>query len=272
MAHGRSDLDQHFNALLELTDFSGLLGQRLGEMHQVLSAPTDDPDFVAEITSADDSQASGNSVAAQMERALELLELNRDKLESDDQALVDKLLGQRKKVLAHIKNLAKRSVGGLRLRVHGDLHLGQVLVVKGDAYLIDFEGEPARPLIERRAKYSPFKDVSGVLRSFDYAAAMAVRNAQAVDTSDEAKAARRTVSDSYLAQSREAFIEGYRAATIGMAHKWKDSKGEAAALELFTLEKTAYEVVYEAENRPAWLAVPLQGLRGLLTLSDGEPT
>jgi maltose alpha-D-glucosyltransferase/alpha-amylase len=198
--------------------------------------------------------------------------VNKDKLETGDQTLVDKLLGQRKQVLAHIKNLAKRSVGGLRLRVHGDLHLGQVLVVKGDAYLIDFEGEPARPLIERRAKYSPFKDVSGVLRSFDYAAAMAVRNAQSVDSSDEAKAARHTVADTYLAQAREAFIQGYRTAAAGMAHAWKDSDGEAAALELFTLEKTAYEVVYEAENRPNWLAVPLQGLRGLLTLSDGEPT
>ncbi|MEB0076562.1 maltose alpha-D-glucosyltransferase [Pseudomonas sp. CCI3.2] len=272
LSRGRSDLDQHFNALLELSDFSALLGQRLGEMHQILAAPTDDPDFVAQPTSAKDGEASGNSVVAQMERALELLEQHQSKLEADDQALVSGLLSQRKRVLAHIKNLAERSVGGLRLRVHGDLHLGQVLVVKGDAYLIDFEGEPARALIERRAKYSPFKDVSGVLRSFDYAAAMAVRNAQAVDTSVEAKTARQTVADTYLAQAREAFINGYRAATTDMAHAWKDSAGEAAALELFTLEKTAYEVVYEAEHRPNWLAVPLQGLRGLLTLSDGEPT
>ncbi|MDY7560112.1 maltose alpha-D-glucosyltransferase [Pseudomonas sp. 10B1] len=272
LARGRSDLDQHFNALLELSDFSALLGQRLGEMHQILAAPTDDPDFVAQLTSAKDSEASGQSVVAQMEHALELLELHRSKLEADDQALVSELLSQRKQVLAHIKDLAKRSVGGLRLRVHGDLHLGQVLVVKGDAYLIDFEGEPARALIERRAKYSPFKDVSGVLRSFDYAAAMAVRNAQAVDSSVEAKTARQTVADTYLSQARQAFIESYRTATTGMAHAWKDSNGEAAALELFTLEKTAYEVVYEAEHRPNWLAVPLQGLRGLLTLSDGERT
>jgi maltose alpha-D-glucosyltransferase/alpha-amylase len=158
------------------------------------------------------------------------------------------------------------------MRVHGDLHLGQVLVVKGDAYLIDFEGEPVRPLQERRAKHSPFKDVSGVLRSFDYAAAMAIRSAQSVDTSDEAAAARRRVADTYLAQARQAFIEGYGTATVGMAHQWKDNDGESAALELFTLEKAAYEVIYEAENRPSWLAVPLQGLRGLLQLSDGEPT
>jgi maltose alpha-D-glucosyltransferase/alpha-amylase len=81
--------------------------------------------------------------------------------------------------------------------VHGDLHLGQVLVIKGDAYLIDFEGEPARPLHERRGKHSPYKDVSGVLRSFDYAAAMAI-NVHNVDNTAEARSARQRVSDRYL--------------------------------------------------------------------------
>ena len=270
MTRGRSELEQHANALLELKDFAALLGQRLGEMHKVLSTSTDNPDFKAETTSVKDSQASAKSVSAQVERALHLLEQHRDTLEADDQALVGELLGKRKQLLAQVQTLAKRTVGGLRMRVHGDLHLGQMLVVKGDAYLIDFEGEPARPLEERRAKYSPFKDVSGVLRSFDYAAAMAVRNAQSADNSPEAATARRHVADTYLSQARGAFIDGYRKATVDMAHDWKDPKGEGAALALFTLEKAAYEVAYEAENRPTWLSVPLQGLRGLLTLSDGE--
>jgi len=270
LAHGHSDQEQHYNALLELADFSAFLGQRLGEMHQILAAPTDNPDFAAELTTVKDSQASAKSVSAQVERALQLLEQHKSSLETADQQLVNELLSNRKQVLAHVQALAKQSVGGLRMRVHGDLHLGQVLVVKGDAYLIDFEGEPARSLDERRAKYSPFKDVSGVLRSFDYAAAMAVRNAQSVDTSPEAVAARGRVAETYLTQAREAFVEAYRLATTDLAHAWKDAKGESAALALFTLEKAAYEVVYEAEHRPNWLAVPLQGLRGLLTLSKGE--
>jgi maltose alpha-D-glucosyltransferase/alpha-amylase len=270
MAHGHSNVEQHANALLELKDFAGLLGQRLGEMHVVLSAPTDNPDFKTEVTSVKDSQASAKSVSAQVERALDLLEQHRDTLEPADQQLVSELLGRRKPLLAQVQALAKQSVGGLRMRVHGDLHLGQMLVVKGDAYLIDFEGEPARPLQERRAKYSPFKDVSGVLRSFDYAAAMAMRNAQSADTSPEAAAARQHVAETYLSQARAAFLDGYKHATGDVAHVWKDAKGEAAALALFTLEKAAYEVAYEAENRPTWLSVPLQGLRGLLNLSDGE--
>ncbi|WP_122423454.1 maltose alpha-D-glucosyltransferase [Pseudomonas viridiflava] len=272
LAHGVSEQEQHYNALLELADFSRSLGQRLGEMHQILAAATDNPDFAVEVTRQEDGDASAKSVVAQLDRALQLLEQRKGDLGADDHQLVDDLVAQRQAIAQHVARLAKRSVGGLRIRVHGDLHLGQVLVVKGDAYLIDFEGEPARALSERRAKHSPFKDVSGVLRSFDYAAAMAVRSAQSVDTSEEAAAARKRVASTYLSQAREAFIEGYRAATTEMAHTWKDSNGEDAALELFTLEKTAYEVIYEAENRPTWLAVPLQGLRGLLHLSDGEPT
>ncbi|WP_122864356.1 maltose alpha-D-glucosyltransferase [Pseudomonas viridiflava] len=272
LAHGVSEQEQHYNALLELADFSRSLGQRLGEMHQILAAATDNPDFAVEVTRQEDGDASAKSVVAQLDRALQLLEQRKGDLGADDQQLVDDLVAQRQAIAQHVARLAKRSVGGLRIRVHGDLHLGQVLVVKGDAYLIDFEGEPARAFSERRAKHSPFKDVSGVLRSFDYAAAMAVRSAQSVDTSEEAAAARKRVASTYLSQAREAFIEGYRAATTEMAHTWKDSNGEDAALELFTLEKTAYEVIYEAENRPTWLAVPLQGLRGLLHLSDGEPT
>ncbi|KPW28425.1 Alpha-amylase protein [Pseudomonas syringae pv. antirrhini] len=271
LAHGVSGQEQHYNALLELADFSRSLGQRLGEMHQILASPTDNADFAVEVTSAQDSKASATSVNAQLERALQLLEQRKGDLDKDDQQLVSDLLAHRKQIRQRVEGLAKRSAGGLRIRVHGDLHLGQVLVVKGDAYLIDFEGEPARALEERRAKHSPFKDVSGVLRSFDYAAAMAVRSAQSVDTSPQAAAARKQVAETYLSQAREAFIEGYRSATSGIAHAWKDAKGEDAALELFTLEKAAYEVIYEAENRPAWLAVPLQGLRGLLQPSDGEP-
>ncbi|MCD5994445.1 maltose alpha-D-glucosyltransferase [Pseudomonas sp. CDFA 602] len=272
LARGVSEQEQHYNALLELADFSRQLGARLGEMHHILAEATENQDFAVEVTSSDDAAASAKSIIGQLEKALLLLDQRKADLGADDQKLITELANNRQRIQQHVETLARRSVGGLRIRVHGDLHLGQVLVVKGDAYLIDFEGEPARPLDERRAKHSPFKDVGGVLRSFDYAAAMAVRSAQSVDTSQEAAAARKRVADTYLAQARDAFIEGYRSTSGDIAHAWKETNGEDAALELFTLEKTAYEVIYEAENRPSWLAVPLQGLRGLLHLSDGEPT
>jgi maltose alpha-D-glucosyltransferase/alpha-amylase len=139
-----------------------------------------------------------------------------------------------------------------------------VLVIKGDAYLIDFEGEPARPLHERRGKHSPYKDVSGVLRSFDYAAAMTI-NVHNVDHSPESEAARHRVAERYLREAREAFVQAYRQAAASLDHAWQDPAGADAALALFGLEKAAYEVAYEAENRPTWLPVPLHGLYGLLT-------
>ncbi|WP_454864606.1 maltose alpha-D-glucosyltransferase [Pseudomonas rhizophila] len=264
LADAVSEQEQHYNALGELKDFAGMLGQRLGEMHEVLAQATDNPDFAPQATNAKEAQAIGKDVAAQVENALRLLKQNQGQLNPADQALVARLLEHKKTVLAHIQELAGKAVGGLRIRVHGDLHLGQVLVIKGDAYLIDFEGEPARPLHERRGKHSPYKDVSGVLRSFDYAAAMAI-HLNTVDSTADADAARQRVADRYLKEARQAFVEAYRLAAASLAHEWKDAEGEDAALALFGLEKAAYEVAYEAENRPAWLPVPLHGLYGLLS-------
>jgi len=264
LANAVSEQEQHYNALGELKDFAGMLGQRLGEMHQMLAQSTDNPDFAPQATSAKEAQAIGKDVAAQVENALRLLKQNQSQLNPADQAMVARLLEHRKTVLAHVQELAGKAAGGLRIRVHGDLHLGQVLVIKGDAYLIDFEGEPARPLHERRGKHSPYKDVSGVLRSFDYAAAMAI-HLHTVDSTADADAARQRVADRYLIEARQAFIEAYRLAAASLAHEWKDAEGENAALALFGLEKAAYEVAYEAENRPAWLPVPLHGLYGLLS-------
>ncbi|HEK0908204.1 TPA: maltose alpha-D-glucosyltransferase [Pseudomonas putida] len=257
--------EAHTDALSELSGFATLLGQRLGEMHLLLAAPTADQAFAPRPSDTQDSERWGRQINAELSRALELLAQHREQLDSESQALVDDLQQQREGLAQHIEMLARQAQGGLLMRVHGDLHLGQVLVVQGDAYLIDFEGEPARPLDERRAKHSPYKDVSGVLRSFDYAAAMILRSASAVDLSDAARQARQRVARQYLHQSRHAFVEAYGLATAAIAHAWQHAEGERAALELFCLEKAAYEITYEADNRPGWLAVPLHGLHGLIS-------
>ncbi|RSC26529.1 maltose alpha-D-glucosyltransferase [Pseudomonas putida] len=257
--------EAHTDALSELSGFATLLGQRLGEMHLLLAAPTADQAFAPRPSDTEDSERWGRQINAELSRALELLAQHREQLDRESQALVDDLQQQREGLAQHIEMLARQAQGGLLMRVHGDLHLGQVLVVQGDAYLIDFEGEPARPLDERRAKHSPYKDVSGVLRSFDYAAAMILRSASAVDLSDAARQARQRVARQYLHQSRHAFVEAYGLATAAIAHAWQHAEGERAALELFCLEKAAYEITYEADNRPGWLAVPLHGLHGLIS-------
>ncbi|MCQ4310274.1 maltose alpha-D-glucosyltransferase [Pseudomonas stutzeri] len=271
IAGGVSEHENQFSALAEVEAFNRLLGQRLGEMHMALATQTSDQAFASEPTRLTDTKEWIKTISAQVERALDLLQARRGDLDRKSASLVDQLLGQRDQLLGEVKRLAERSVGGLRTRVHGDLHLGQVLVVQGDAYFIDFEGEPARSLEERRSKLSPFKDVAGVLRSFEYATAMTLRNAQASDSSEEANLARRAISDTYQQSARDVFLEAYREATAQMPHAWKDAAGAGAALALFSLEKTAYEVAYEAENRPAWLSVPLQGLAKLAQqISDGD--
>ncbi|MFJ9993214.1 maltose alpha-D-glucosyltransferase [Pseudomonas putida] len=261
----QASAEAHTDALSELSGFATLLGQRLGEMHLLLAAPSADQAFAPRASDTQDSQRWGRQINAELSRALELLAQHREQLDGESQALVDDLQQQREGLAQHIETLARQAQGGLLMRVHGDLHLGQVLVVQGDAYLIDFEGEPARPLDERRAKHSPYKDVSGVLRSFDYAAAMILRSASAVDLSDAARQARQRVARQYLHQSRHAFVEAYGLATAAIAHAWQHAEGERAALELFCLEKAAYEITYEADNRPGWLAVPLHGLHGLIS-------
>ena len=195
---------------------------------------------------------------AQLDEALELLQAA-----SAGEALA--VLRERREPLrARIDACARACIGSLCTRVHGDLHLGQVLVVQGDACLIDFEGEPSRSLSERRALHSPYKDVGGMLRSFDYAAAMARRNAQSSDTSVTAEQLREAISERYRLRATYSFLEAYRQASAGIAHRWADAEGERAALWLFTLEKVLYEIAYEARNRPAWLDVPLRGLMLLL--------
>jgi maltose alpha-D-glucosyltransferase/alpha-amylase len=166
------------------------------------------------------------------------------------------VLENRRKILDVLPVLAAAGKGSLQTRVHGDFHLGQVLVATGDAYIIDFEGEPSKPVEVRRAKSSPMRDVAGLLRSLHYAAAAARLSYLTSPAAAGAEAPLRRFVEGMSAQ----FLTAYREVEAAAATRWvADGSAETALLDLFLLEKSAYEICYEAANRPAWLIIPLRG-------------
>jgi maltose alpha-D-glucosyltransferase/alpha-amylase len=231
--------------------FATLLGQRLGEMHRVLARPSSLPAFAPATGSAATAAAFAERVRAQLEAAYRAIETvddtDRQLMESAREALFKKL-----------STLADRVEGATLTRIHGDMHLGQVLVCNGDVAIIDFEGEPAKPVEVRRGKDHPLRDVAGMIRSFDYAAAMVKRRSQASHghLTDEQVSG---FVDSFVGLATEAFLAGYRDA-VAPDHEPGAIAFNLDMLDLFLIEKAAYEVVYEAANRPTWIDVPLHGL------------
>ncbi|WP_051943737.1 MULTISPECIES: maltose alpha-D-glucosyltransferase [Luteibacter] len=244
--------------------FATAVGTRLGELHALLAQPSEIPAFSPEKASAADVDAVRDSVRAQIGRALKSIDQLAD-LSETVAADVEALKGLVGTLDERVGKLAKAGVSALKTRVHGDFHLGQILVVQDDAYIIDFEGEPARSLDERRAKGSPLRDVAGFLRSLDYAAAMARRGEDGLAPIEDEG------FGDYLSRFRErssrVFLAAYRAVLDAAPVRWVDGETLAPILELFVIEKAAYEVNYEAANRPGWVDVPV---RGLLHASRGE--
>ncbi|WP_043363323.1 maltose alpha-D-glucosyltransferase [Belnapia sp. F-4-1] len=241
--------------------FAEALGRRLGELHATLARPTDNPDFKPEPATEADRASWARGALEQLDPALDLLA--RGGLAEDVAPLAAALVAKREALHQAAQRLAQSADGALKTRVHGDFHLGQVLVAQGDAVIVDFEGEPARTLEERRAKGSPLRDVAGLLRSLDYAASVAVAS-EASGAATAAPAERRAaLFQRWQREASAAFLEAYRTVEHAAESPWVPAGAEAALLDLFLLEKAAYEVRYEAANRPAWIGVPLRGLAAL---------
>ncbi|WP_347302893.1 maltose alpha-D-glucosyltransferase [Croceibacterium sp. TMG7-5b_MA50] len=226
-------------------NFAANLGRRLAEMHAVLARPTDNPDFAPEMLSAANATALGERVVREVRQAIARL-ADAD-LPEEARADAEWLAGKGDAIADAVASLAATAEGQQRTRIHGDLHLGQVLMTGHDVMIIDFEGEPARPLEQRRAKDLPARDVAGMLRSFDYAAAVAASNRPAASDSLEERAGEG--AEMFRRRAIEAFLEGYHG-----------SEERGPLLLLFVLEKAAYEIGYEAANRPDWIGVPTRGL------------
>jgi maltose alpha-D-glucosyltransferase/alpha-amylase len=235
--------------------FLRTLGRRVGEMHTILAQPSDDPAFAPEAVSADNVKAACAGARDQLKAALKSLVRTEDK---ERRHLVAQLASRRDEVLEMLAKLLQRGAGSLRTRIHGDLHLGQVLLCGNDVCIIDFEGEPLRPLKERRAKRSPMRDVAGVVRSFDYAAGMIERE-RTLAASAPGQLHASELLATFRIQAEEVFLEAY-----GKGRGRPLDDAERDVIRAFAIEKAAYEIVYETNSRPDWVDIPLRGLANLL--------
>ena len=259
-------------------DAAALLGRRTAEMHLALSVPTDNAAFAAEPFTAEDLARDAERIEAQLRSALDALRAQLpglDEFTSDAAAL---LLSRRLDFIARARAIASRPAVGMRIRIHGDYHLGQTLRTttpqgedeisagREDFVLLDFEGEPARPLSERRRKQSPLKDVAGMLRSFSYAAFSAAD--QALNAlSDEARAATANAIGSWARAWQDAasarFLHAYREVITANPALLPNLEEAQALLDAYILEKALYELLYELNNRPTWLRIPISGILSL---------
>jgi maltose alpha-D-glucosyltransferase/alpha-amylase len=252
---------------------AALLGRRTAEMHLALAIPTENPAFAAEQLSAADLEVDATRIREQIAKSLDALKRNFTGL-SDEYTIESAalLLARRRELFGRALAITRpfddedsesrvQKGSGLRIRIHGDYHLGQVLRARGDYVILDFEGEPARSVMERRAKQSPLRDVAGMLRSFSYA----VHSALDYFTQRHPGAQRILESWGKLWQNAVSteFLNAWRSAAAGNPHLIPQPKQADRLLSAYLLEKAMYELSYELNNRPAWVRIPLAGIFAL---------
>ncbi|HEX4006952.1 MAG TPA: maltose alpha-D-glucosyltransferase [Acidobacteriaceae bacterium] len=236
------------------------LGRRTGEMHLALASGTTDA-FLPVNPAGADLEAMRDQLTAHAVSAFDALRSNLSRLPDDTVEAAALALSRRGALLAKFRRVPDLQSTGQWTRIHGDYHLGQVLRTRGDFVILDFEGEPARPLAERRAKHSPLKDVAGMLRSFSYAALVALTKYTSRRPEDYAQ----LESWARLWETSVAgeFLRTYQEAIDGSLIVPAARADFAALLDVYMLDKALYELVYELNNRPAWMRIPLNGILSL---------
>jgi maltose alpha-D-glucosyltransferase/alpha-amylase len=253
------------DAIQSYLDTARLLGTRTGELHRVLAADGRDPAFAPEPFTELYQRSVYQAIHATARQSLRLLSRRMPSLDGPAAATAGEVLGVADEIDARLRALYRRKLDGERTRVHGDFHLGQVLHTGRDLLIIDFEGEPARPLGERRLKRSPLVDVAGMIRSFHYAAYGALMRTElgAPVRDEDAETLMPWVRYWYRWVSA-AFLRGYLEATADASFLPADDADKAVLLDAFLIQKAGYELGYELNNRPDWVAIPLRGLLELL--------
>jgi maltose alpha-D-glucosyltransferase / alpha-amylase len=238
-------------------------GRRVAEMHLALASVRELADFAPEATRPEDVQRWIEDVIVRAGRVFDALKQRRDAIREADRPLIDQVLAQQESLRDRLNALLPPGIDGLNIRHHGDFHLGQILIVKDDIFIIDFEGEPRRPLDQRRRKAPAARDVAGLIRSIDYSATAALERALKVSTDENGKLG--TALGEWRDRAAAAFLAAYRDIMTN-ADLWPaDPRAAEQMLNFFLLEKAFYEIEYELAYRPEWLRVPLTGVLRILS-------
>jgi len=259
MGLANKDIHDEADQLSGYASFARSVGTRLADLHAVFARPSADPAFAPERADDEDATAWGENATAQLSLAFEALARIASPAEPEAARAAAFVLANRQAILNLIPPLAAAGKGTLRMRIHGDFHLAQVLVSTGDVVLIHFGGDPESSLEMRRAKTAPLRDVAGLLLSFDYAASVAAQaRTPPPPTGADAPLGR------FVTDMSEQFLASYRAVAQQAAPRWvADAKSEADLLDLFLLEKSAQDICFEAANHPNRIGMPLHSFAGI---------
>ena len=241
-----------------------LLGQRTAEMHLALASDAIDPAFAPEPFTMESQQALEQSVNRLLVRVFSLLRDKVKYLPTEWREKAERLAERESEIAARFNAALREPIRAMRTRIHGDYHLGQVLRTEADFVIIDFEGEPARSIEERRVKRSPLQDVAGMLRSFHYAAFAPLLGEDRVAGDDVARMG--VWAEAWNAWVADRYLAKYFATAKDASYLPATQAEIQTVLELHLLEKAIYELGYELNNRPTWVGIPLQGIGKLLSI------
>jgi len=245
-----------------------LLGQRTAELHLTLASATDDQNFVPEPFSVTYQRALYHGMRGFTLQVLQLLRQHLRDLPDEVKADAQKVLSLEGVIIARFQDVTKRKLTGMRIRCHGDYHLGQILYTGNDFVITDFEGEPARHVGERRIKRLPLRDAAGMIRSFHYAVYVALYGqGSTIPRPEDLPILERWAQAWYLWVSA-TFLKAYLQIMADTPILPQTREGMKVILDAYLLDKAIYELNYELNNRPDWVGLPLQGILQLLETKE----
>ena len=252
-------------------DASRLMGRRLAELHLALASTADDPDFAPEPYSTLYQRSTFQSMQNLLARVMRTINSRASVVPKDLREQAQLIASHQREIAARFDAFLRCPMSVVRMRIHGDLHLGQILYTGKDFAIIDFEGEPARPLSERRLKRAALRDVAGMLRSFHYAALTSTIEQLRIGALGKFDfAGMEPWTNFWRTWSSWAFLKGYLEAAGQASFIPKNNNELRILLDAFVMDKAIYELGYELNNRPDWLLIPLLSIGQLLGLESSK--